>query len=587
MLFSSWAEYQTVNLSFAFSSSEGFVGESITAQVVVKFNASESTSDLVLSELRIHFSSNFRNLQVSHAESATGIFSTLDDLGEEHDPSHPMAKSLRCNTDLRLRVGQMRVLDVAIPLREADTFKVTGASIMLGQPNAALEYLYSREADVRADCWFLQSGERIATRRICRENASTITVLPKPPKMQIRIVNPKDQYFTNEQLLLDLEMTNGEDEDAVVSLSARLEDDAGVALEMSWQADGLGHEKSESDNLEIGEISASEAVVRRAVWAAPLDPSTYTLIVNVQYRLGSALDAETPVTKSISVDVAFVSPFEANYEFSPRLHSREYPDFFLLPNLATDEVRVPHGIEQRWCLTSRIASFASEALIIASTSIIINKVSSNTACVVGDCQDAGQMDKVVEAHEMVNIGHTIDTQRYSLEDRRASALDLSLAITWRRKETSPESTTTTVLAVPSLTVPAAEPRVLCTAETLNRGAGVMTITYILENPSIHFLNFTLTMEASDAFAFSGPKFRSVSLTPVSRIRVEYNILVYEVEEEEKQKKKVLGSDEQMGWWIFPVLRVTDPYFKRSLRILDAGDGVTSDGRGNIGIWVAK
>ena len=213
---------------------------------------------------------------------------------------------------------------------------------------------------------------------------------------------------------------------------------------------------------------------------------------------------------------------------------------------------------------------------------MINKVTSNTVCILDGVGEGTSQPKTVEARGTVNVAHVMDTRRFSVEDRRMSALDMSLAINWRRQDSPAESSTTTLLAVPNLTIPTAEPRVLCTAQTLDGDTDTMTISYMIENPSIHFLNFTLTMEASNAFAFSGSKFRSVSLTPMSRVRVQYNILVYEVESEDKMTE----VEGQSGWWIWPMLRVTDPYFNRSLRVLDAGDGITSDDRGNIGIWIA-
>ena len=42
---------------------------------------------------------------------------------------------------------------------------------------------------------------------------------------------------------------------------------------------------------------------------------------------------------------------------------------------------------------------------------------------------------------------------------------------------------------------------------------------------MHFLTFSLAMEASDQFAFSGPKLSKISLTPMSRRTVEYDLLL--------------------------------------------------------------
>jgi len=573
-----------VDLTFAFMDSEGFVGDSAAAQITVKLDASEKAGSICLSELRIHFGSNFRNLQISHAESTNDVFSTLNELREEHDPSHPMAKSLHCTADLRLSPGQVRIYNVSIPLREADLLNATEASVLLKGKGASLEYLYSRPTDIAAQTWFLQSGDNTITR--VRSQKSVITVLPKPPKMQITIPNLRECY-TGENVVLQVDLANEEDENADVSLEAKMQNDEGLEVSLSWHADDDEATRSTDGSLPIGAMPASKCLTHRLAFTAPSEFSSYTLTVTAVYRLASSSDADPPVSKTLTLEVPFVSPFEANYDFAPRLHAEDYPDFFSLPEPPVDsenDNQPAQGIEQRWCLISRIASFASnaEALVIESTLVVVNKVTGNVKCAPDDGHhDSEASPMVVEAQGMVNVSHILNTRRMSLEDRRAASLDLSLAVKWRRQDTAPGTTTTLLLPIPRLTVPAAEPRVLCTKERSGDDPDIVAIHYTIENPSMHFLNLSMTMEASNDFAFSGPKFRSVSLTPMSRARLSYNILVFEKGDDEG----VVEVNGQRGRWIMPMLRVTDPYFNRALRVLDAQDGVTSDERGNVGIWI--
>lgn len=566
-------------------STEGFVGDNATAQIVIKFEATDKAAPITLSEMRINFGTNVRSLQISHTDTTDGVFSHLSNLHEEHDPSHPMARSLHCSADLRLRPGQTRVYDVSIPLSEADNFNATGASITLGRQNAALEYLYTLPADIQSSHWLLAADKGLTKTRIYRAEPSAITVLPKPPKMQIRILNPRDQYFTNEEIILEVQTANEEEEDANVDLEAKMQDEAGSAITLSWHTDGEERPSSASSSLQIGEIAAAKSTTHHLVLPPPSDPSSYTLSITALYRLASSPDAETPFAKTLAFDISFVSPFEANYDFGPRLHDEDYPDFFRLPDMTASENdggRKPEGIEQRWCLTSRVASFASEALIIESTSIVVNKITSNSLCILDETPEESRKPITIEGRGMVNVAHTLNTRKYGLEDRRPSALDMSLSITWRRRDAQPAPATTTLLAIPNLAVPAAEPRVLCTLHSPEHDTDPMVIKYTLENPSMHFLNFTITMEASDEFAFSGPKFRAVSMTPMSRVSVEYNILVYEHGSDDE----LTVIDGRRGRWIWPVVRVMDPYFNRALRVLDGGVGVMSDEKGNVGIWVA-
>lgn len=96
------------------------------------------------------------------------------------------------------------------------------------------------------------------------------------------------------------------------------------------------------------------------------------------------------------------------------------------------------------------------------------------------------------------------------------------------------------------------------------GLGLVHVDYVLENPSIHFLTFHVTMEASDQFAFSGPKTQAVQLVPLSRHTLRYRLL-----------------STATGKWIQPQLVVVDSYFNKTLRVLPT-EGMRGDKKG---VWV--
>jgi hypothetical protein len=106
-----------------------------------------------------------------------------------------------------------------------------------------------------------------------------------------------------------------------------------------------------------------------------------------------------------------------------------------------------------------------------------------------------------------------------------------------------------------------EPRVLATATPSNTLAGFIHLDYTIENPSMHFLTFNLTMEASDQFAFSGPKTTAVQLVPFSRHTIRYNLMAT-----------------ARGTWIQPQLVVVDSYFNKTLRVLPT-EGMRTDKKG--------
>jgi trafficking protein particle complex subunit 11 len=122
------------------------------------------------------------------------------------------------------------------------------------------------------------------------------------------------------------------------------------------------------------------------------------------------------------------------------------------------------------------------------------------------------------------------------------------------------------LTMPRLVIPMGEPRVLASATASEMLPGMVHVNYTIENPSLHFLTFNLTMEASEHFAFSGPKTTVIQLVPLSRHTVRYNLLAF-----------------KRGLWIQPQLAVVDTYFNKTLRALPT-ERMRADKKGIL-VWV--
>src|SRR5690606_38998124 len=137
-------------------------------------------------------------------------------------------------------------------------------------------------------------------------------------------------------------------------------------------------------------------------------------------------------------------------------------------------------------------------------------------------------------------------KKATIDDRSHAPLDVSLVIKWARPaedenaETTnppaPEAINITTLPIPRFNIFGTEPRVLATAShpRWHPGQGddddgvastpFVNLTITIENASTHFLTFGVSMEPSEAFAFSGPKQTTLSLLPVSRRSVSYRLL---------------------------------------------------------------
>ena len=133
-----------------------------------------------------------------------------------------------------------------------------------------------------------------------------------------------------------------------------------------------------------------------------------------------------------------------------------------------------------------------------------------------------------------------------------------------------KESTMSMLEIPRYLAPMAEPRVLLTAQP-NADApisGLRPLVFTIENPSMHFLTFSISMESGEDFAFSGPKATNISLVPLSRHSVEYRVISPKTSE-----------------WIRVSLGVVDAYFGKTLRINPANELVRSDKKHNVSVWI--
>lgn len=594
-----------ISLTFAFSAAEGHVGDQIQCQIALVSHALPSTEPLRVSQIEFSFNGNPHLLHVRHDDTKDGqrLVQTLA-IKEDVLDTNSTAKALMCSANLALDPQQCRAFNFAIPLRDPELFCVTDARMVLDTEDFRLRYVYTQAADLLTRKWWIESEEGLISRQIPRDEPHRMTVLPKPPKVQLQFIGLKDQYFTDEKVKVEIEAVNDESESIKGSLTVQVVDSTQAHLSLRFDGEQL--QETDADTAvdakaskDMGELLPGGHQSHHLNLDAPSTASECALAIVVTYALQS--DPEIPISKTLTLTLTFASPFEANYELLPRLDASPWPSFFSLSSHTPEKPQSDteaDGIPQRWSLASNIASFATEQLVIESASLTTNSVSSNTICTLTDPASTHAYPLTLTAKTLTTLPFSLTTRKKSLEDRRPSTLDLALSLRWRRHDTdaSTNNIFTTTLAIPKYTLPGAEPRVLCTAtyppppsadpdKAVNKPGDQVTVTYTLENPSMHFLTFTLTMEASDAFAFQGPKYKSLSLTPMSRGSVVYDLFAISAGEGGDVRVGGGQGKEEKGRWVWPVLRVVDSYFQKTLRVLDAGEGVKGDGKGGVGVRV--
>ncbi|KUJ20572.1 uncharacterized protein LY89DRAFT_610816 [Mollisia scopiformis] len=564
-----------LSASYVFEYPEGNVGEHCSSQLAFTSNALATAAPLTISEIRLDFDGSMKHLVLKHKPEAVDSDSSemrpdnLDlSMVSLSEGMHNDRAVLTGEANLTFRPGQTRVFEFSSMLREAGDANAASANLSLATDQFDLEYIHTFQQTTMPDVWW---GKRGVKKRIVRPNPSSITVLPKPPKLELGFVNMESQYYANERMLLKLEVLNGEDVDSVVSLDVQLTGENAPAISIETNdLDQTSAENTETGSdlagTALGKIaSAGTRVVTISIPALDV-PATYELSVKAAYHLVS--DIETPVYCSMSMQLEVINPFEANYDFSPRIHPAPWPSLFTHDE-GDDENQQgtqARGLAQKWCLTARYASFATEDLIVDDINVEVIGSNGGIECYTEKLVALPGSGLRVAPKSLEEAQFDCFTQKLSLDDRGTATLDISLAIKWRRDSEGSQSNTT-ILAVPRLLVSSSEPRVLAAVSYSTKIPSMVHFDVTIENPSNHFLTFGLTMEPSEKFAFSGTKQSTLQLVPLSRRTVKFRLL-----------PSVRGD------WIGPIhCVIRDRYFQKVLKIAPT-DGLKQDKEGLL-VWV--
>lgn len=580
-----------VTAEFVFKSAEGNVGEPLSVQLILKSRAQPSSGPVKLSAVKLVFEGCLRPIKLqasSNIDSDTQTPCTISSISLQEPRMSADSSSLQFATshletltgiaDLTIGPNQTKVFNLTCTPREAGESQIASVTLLVEEERFDLACAVNH-FDSQNSYWWQETATGVTRRRVGKGRETTqCRIMPKPPKIQITTPTLKDTYYTNERIVLRIDIHNEEDEATDVVTETRLFGPPESAAKLSWldeQDSAETQVSGTSTPIEgvahflkrpIGVMERSSQRHLDIILTSTDDASDYDLEISAVYNLVS--DIHTPIIATVRVSLSIIRPFEANYEFHPRLHPSPWSDFFTIDDDVLQNEK-PRGLQQRWCLNSKAVSFALEPLVIEKVSLTLVEINGGAICHIGSEEVASPATPEISPEELRESNFTLDMQKLVLGDRRPTAVNLILEICWRRSESDPSSSTqitTTSLEVPRFVVPAGEPRVLASSAGSKSLSGLVHVDYTLENPSLHFLTFNLTMEASEHFAFSGPKTMVVQLVPLSRHNVRYNLLA-----------------SRRGQWIQPQLLVVDTYFNKNLRVLPTED-MRSDKKGIL-VWV--
>ncbi|KIW91250.1 uncharacterized protein Z519_08146 [Cladophialophora bantiana CBS 173.52] len=585
--------------TFAFSTHDVFVGEPLECQLCIQSRAQVGLPAIQLSEIKVVFEGSLKPVYLLAREGEDGDTHTSSahfvDVRLNESSTTPLSGTRRSSAgavasqtgsaDLTIPPNYIKIFRLRVVPREAGEVSVASVTLIINDESLTFAATSTNFSHTVGQWWESKAG--VPTPRSLGQESNAfnkINVQPKPPKLKIEAPGLRRSYYTNESMTISFEILNEEEEDAIVSLGARMISPVEGAAQMMWTGEGVEMARATASGAgvlalpdrELGTIpSSGKAVVSLRITdtAAAVDHEIELLAT---YRLES--EQETILTKTLTVDVAVIRPFEANYDFIPRLDEEPWPNFFEVPPQHSD-ASTSLGLRHLYSVAASIYSFATEPLVIEAILLTATQIVGGAVC----SATTGIVRKMVETSDAVkDTNATISTvitpdhtetfdfdltlQKQILGDRHTVAVELALQIGWRRQDS--DEVSTTLLEVPRLVAPMAEPRVMLTVSSTSLGPssniGAYKLSFTIENPSMHFLTFNASMEASEDFAFSGPKACAISLVPISRQTLTYRILPNKKDE-----------------WIGVHMNVVDAYFGQTLRVLPGGNGVKVDKKGNV------
>jgi hypothetical protein len=354
-----------VSMSFAFSGLEGNVGEPLRSQIVMTSNARQGSAPMTLSSLMFQFEGGLSEVQLTHnmdSNDANIDASTLYEV--VLDESIPQGQKPRWvgPSNLSIHPGQTKVYNFSLIFREAGDIDVNNC--IFGVTTERFNLMCSNinfQDEQQTPAWWTKSNTGVKPRKVKGGPTTTIKILPKPPKMEIRLPDVRNQYFTDEPVTIAIEVLNLEDEDTEAVLEVRLLGRSKDTLGYSWLDRPASSPMKEvppsldgSTDLDlpghvVGKLAQGEKTTERIQFTAPPDPADYTLEVKVLYHVLS--DRDIPISKIMIADLVFNAPFEASYDLNARVHQEPWPSYFELQEAESNlnpESADAFGIAQKW-----------------------------------------------------------------------------------------------------------------------------------------------------------------------------------------------------------------------------------------------
>ncbi|MCJ1401148.1 hypothetical protein MMC11_004360 [Xylographa trunciseda] len=577
---------------FAFRSPQGRVGEPVQAQLTIHSHLHATSAAIRLSEFALSFEGGLPALiVVDHSkqnaamdlskgstllyhiafDKASPELGTISPSSSVFDITEPLSGS----ADLVFSPGIDKVFLLTIMPRDAGEVVASQVCLSMREELFDLKVVVPLRDHISRINWWLQEETGLLREKLELEHPCSITILPKPPKMQITFPGLRKAYYTDETVEIQVDVTNEEVEDTDVRVVVQLIGNTQDVPVIHWVSTSHPESSNEADKdsllpgtnipeYSLGRLASTATRSKTLTFRALPETAEHTLELKALYHLIS--DPHTSIVKVETKELIFIRPLDSKFEFVPHIHLDPWPNYFHADNV-DDETTMPKstGIIQEWFVAAKLNSFALQPLFVQAVRLRVQEIHYGASCQIASSVDTSQTVVTLDPNDSIDRDFRVVIQKQTLEDRRSSILRLELEVVWSLR-TDGANAVTTLIPVPHFTVPFGEPRVLASVQKSEILAPLVHVLYTLENPSMHLLVFQLSMDSSEDFAFSGPKIVTVQLVPLSRHTVRYNLL-----------------PARKGTWIRPRLKVVDVGFGKTLKVV-VTDGCTGEKTG-LAIWI--
>lgn len=334
--------------------------------------------------------------------------------------------------DLTIRPGETKVFCTASVLREAGTAKITHATFEMIEASFDLdvEFPFGDESTAGAvhplpgakgiigsgsvggsKGWWTKVGDRVRSIPLHAPTPHVVTVLPRPPKMEVFPEGLGKGVYIDELVNLGLKVLNGEDDDAEVEIEVKIlgwPDEGGELPSFPGVESGLlmfiaapvitwhphSGEPVQTSIYKLGTLKPSTAITLPFTFQSSPTPIDCTLEISLRYHLVS--DPETPIRKTMSVEMPIINPFHATIDWSVAVHPDPWPDCFSIPDETFDEVtgkggdiKPVLGITHRWTFSAAVMNVGEDVVKLEGFELPIQVLSGNVDVVVTPTVEPG------------------------------------------------------------------------------------------------------------------------------------------------------------------------------------------------------